>query len=472
MFTVLLLFTGSTITGKLEQLSAACHHLGFYQNVGLSAHYHLSNISSPSVSDLRQAIFTAVATVIRKQGVLFAIPVDEGSPNAYFSRLNSIDLTRSVTFVTRLQSRIHENEDPELDALLQEQHNTNFKSEYGTLPFWRLFIIPDFGSRNAFTASFIFHHAIGDGVAGLIFHKEFQNALNAAPLADLPFDASSTVIPATDDITLLPPLEDLHPLPINEKPTQPVWAGLKEWTGGSIRAPCVTRYRTLYMSPSSSQTLIQVCKKHGLSLTAIFPSIVATELFNVLPHDVEALTCIIPVNLRPWLKEPGNDDSIGTFIDAFKIQLRRSEHMADKENTTLVPSAANGNAKEIVKYLTGNPSPTGEPYTAVAIFKTIPDVAAVFNSTLGNPRDAAVEVSNLGAFTGSAIVGQDAHWKLGRVTFSRSSVVSGSAVTMSVVTGGDGALSVGFSWQEDVVDDGVIDKLIRGVRQRLGSPTV
>jgi hypothetical protein len=166
------------------------------------------------VSDLRQVIFTAVATVIRKQSVLFTIPVDEGSPNAYFARLNSIDITRSVTLVTRSQSRLNENEYGELDALLQDYHNTSFRSEYGTLPSWRLLIIPDFGSRNAFTASFIFHDAIGDGE--LIFHKEFQTALNAAPLADLPFDASSTVIPTPDSITLLP-LEDLnhvhHPLP-------------------------------------------------------------------------------------------------------------------------------------------------------------------------------------------------------------------------------------------------------------------
>jgi hypothetical protein len=63
-----------------------------------------------------------------------------------------------------------------------------------------------------------------------------------------------------------------------------------------------------------------------------------------------------------------------------------------------------------MEYLTGNPSQTGEPYTAVAIFKIIPDVALVFNSTLGHSRDAVMEVSNLEAFAGPAIAGVDAHW--------------------------------------------------------------
>lgn len=459
----------SSDTGKLEQLSAACHHLGFYHNVGLSAHYRLSSTLSASTVNLNSLILKTVARVILKHGILFAIPVDEDSPNAYFARLDSIDLARSVTFMTRSQSRPSGNEDAELDALLQAQHNTNFKSEYGSLPFWRLIITYDSDLREAFTASFIFHHAIGDGAAGLIFHKEFRNALNIVVLSDLKCGPDSTVVYAPIDIKLLPPIEYLHPLPMNDTPAQPAPHGIKGWTGGLIRAPCVTHYRTLYVSPTVSQTFIQQCKKRGLSVTAAIPSIIAKEFFDVLSGDVDALTCIIPVNLRPWLNLSDSGNAIGTFIDAFKVLLRRSDHVINEDNTPRVPLGASGTSKEIARYLTGNLSPTGEPYTAIAVFKTIPDVAVVFNSTLGKPRDAAFEVSNLGAFTGSAAAGEDTPWQLGRTIFSRSSVVSGAAVTMSLVSGGDGGLNMGFSWQEGVVDDDVVDKLMQGVRRHFES---
>lgn len=433
--------------------------------MGLSAHYHLSD--SSSVSDVRSLIYAALTDVIRKHSILSAIPVDEDSPDAYFARLPSIDLTRSVFFITRSQPATVGGEDPELDAILQEQHNTNFKSEYGTLPFWRLLVLQDPGVEKDFTASFIFHHSIGDGVAGLIFHKEFHTALETASSSSVSRGPSTTEVATPNDITLLPPLEELHPLPINENPANPPTVGLKEWTGNPIRAPCITHYRSLYLSPSSSKAFVQECKKNSLSLTAVLPSVIAAVLFNILPPTVEALTCIVPVNLRPWLKLPRSvaDDAIGTFIDAFKVQLRRTDHSIDDQNPTLVLPAAWETSKEITKYLTGNLSPSGEPYTAVAIFKSIPDVSIVFNSTLGKDRDAAFEVSNLGAFAGSAKSGANFQWQVGRATFSRSSVVSGSAVTMSIVSGGDGGLTIGFSWQEGVVENAVVDRLVGGVRQ-------
>jgi hypothetical protein len=121
-------------------------------------------------------------------------------------------------------------------------------------------------------------------------------------------------------------------------------------------------------------------------------------------------------------------------------------------------------------YAHGNLSPSGEPYTEVAIFRNIPDLSVVFQSLIGSERAAAYEVSNLGIFSGSrkADAGYTlGSWEVGRVTFSRSTVVSGCAVTMSVVTGGDGGMTIGFSWQQGVVEDDLVERLIRGVATEL-----
>lgn len=70
----------------------------------------------------------------------------------------------------------------------------------------------------------------------------------------------------------------------------------------------------------------------------------------------------------------------------------------------------------------GNVSPSGEPYTSVAVFKTIPDVSVVFNSMLGKPRDAAFEVINVGLFSPATTpqAAEDAHWQVEKVLLSRS----------------------------------------------------
>ena len=88
------------------------------------------------------------------------------------------------------------------------------------------------------------------------------------------------------------------------------------------------------------------------------------------------------------------------------------------------------------------------------------DMREFFLSRVGTERGTSFDVSNLGGIRGKNI--GERTWKMGRVLFSRSAFVSGSAVAVGVVSGPDECLSLGFSWQEGIVSDRVIDELIRG----------
>ncbi|RHZ54873.1 putative alcochol-O-acetyl transferase crmB [Aspergillus thermomutatus] len=457
--------------GKLEQVSASCHHLGFFNNVGLSAHYRLSRSSSPAVSDLRGLIHAAAGDLVRQHPILFAIPVNEGTPNPHFASLPSIDLNRSITFLERRQplAGAAEGEDKELDAILEDQHNTDFKSEYGTLPFWRLIILQSPGLGNEFTASFIYHHAIGDGVSGLALHNAFRNALDAASSSCLPDGKTENIIVSDANAPVLPPLEELHLLPLNPTPPPPATTNLKEWTGNSIHGPCKSHWASFYLSPSASKAFVQECKERNLSVTSTLSSVVATVLFGNLPSTVEALTCIIPVNLRPWLKLPHEvaNVAIGSYFDATRARLTCPDQISRDLSLADVWSGAQQVSKSINDYLS-NVSPSGEPYTSVAIFKTIPDVSLILNSMLGKPRDAAFEVTNVGVFSPAVAAKTEENaslWQVGKVLLSRSSAVTGAAVTVTVATGGDGIMALGFSWQEGVLEDGFVDIVKQGVRK-------
>lgn len=104
-------------------------------------------------------MYAALAGIIRKHPILSAISADEESPNAYFVHFHSIDLQRSVFFIESCQPLVvaDRGEDRELDVILQDQHYTNFKSDYGTLPFWYMLDVTAPDVQNQFTASFIFH---------------------------------------------------------------------------------------------------------------------------------------------------------------------------------------------------------------------------------------------------------------------------------------------------------------------------
>ena len=163
--------------------------------------------------------------MINRHPILSAIPIDEDSAHPYFARLPSINLEEAVTFLIRRDPLQGKNEaDIELDALLQNQHNLSFKARYGEMPFWRLIILmnprPMTGSGVEFTASFMFHHALGDGGSGMIFHKHFLSALlsNSPPLTITTIPSPNSQSHPTSSSCTQP----LYPLDSYPRPRRPL----------------------------------------------------------------------------------------------------------------------------------------------------------------------------------------------------------------------------------------------------------
>lgn len=102
----------------------------------------------------------------------------------------------------------------------------------------------------------------------------------------------------------------------------------------------------------------------------------------------------------------------------------------------------------------------------VARFKNIPDISSIFRSKIGQARDSAFEVSNLGVYKPDT-AGEG--WNVSKVIFSRSAFASGSAIAVSVVSGGDGTMGLGFTWQEGVVKEEVAERVIDEMKKALMS---
>ncbi|KAH9203357.1 hypothetical protein DL95DRAFT_419105 [Leptodontidium sp. 2 PMI_412] len=122
----------------------------------------------------------------------------------------------------------------------------------------------------------------------------------------------------------------------------------------------------------------------------------------------------------------------------------------------------------------------------------LPDIDAFCRARIGKPRGKSFELSSLGVFdlngkkeveavvddshghgdvngNGNETVnenengrasGKKENWSLGRMIFSQSSHAPCSPITLSVVTGGDGACVLGFTWQEGVVFQDMMDQLM------------
>ncbi|KAF4454198.1 hypothetical protein F53441_3198 [Fusarium austroafricanum] len=433
--------------GKLEELSAVAHEIDFFTNTGLSARY-TSSQPSPDFN-IERTVYVALSQVLGQNPVLFAVPVISNNEETYWGRLPSIDLKTVVSFVERSQPwSIGDQTDEELDTLLENEHNINFKDQYGILPVWRLIILQDHNSNHGFTACFIAHHSMTDGTGLQIFHDSFQRALCdlSSALTELKDDR---VILSNDD-PIAPSLEELHPLPLPTTSLKSDDACLTEWRGNPIGLPCKTRYKSLSLAPKLMESFVQDCKKHKVAPTAALPSLVARLLYDNLPSTTESLTCNLPVSLRSDLPPKLVEGVLGNYIDAFKVQLLRSDLDPASDDSSASTLGIWKHAKKIqreTRRYFANSSPSGELYANVAVLKLIPDIGAALAGSIGSPRGESFEVSNLGTFPQPKNLkgGINPSWRRGKVLLSRwasgltvaNRLSENSAVSVLVIEAGE-----------------------------------
>jgi hypothetical protein len=372
-----------------------------------------------------------------------------------------------VTFVQRRRPYTsYGGRDIELDSLLETPHNEPFENTANDAPFWRLMILTprDPGGDHTFTASFIFHHAICDGTSGLTFHKDFLAALNTAPK----LLKSPIIKPPTTP--LLPPLEKLHPFPVSCKKLlsaffvskfQRIPRGI--WAGGPVNNKSARRFQSLTLTPHRSSRFFRLCKEKRTTVQATLQTLVATCLFQVLPDKFTRLKCLVPVSLKRWFgKEQIGEDVMGVYLsgpeDAYSRACLPTDNFSWDE--------ARRSRETVAQYLENKGRDD-----VVGLFRYIGVFERFCWSKVGRARDESFEVSNIGKFKPREVVtaeGDGLEWKMGRVVFSQSAGTLHAAVCISVVTGADGGLTLGFAWQERVVQKDVIEGLIAAVEKMIG----
>jgi hypothetical protein len=441
------------------------HHVDFFTNTGLSAYYAPTQ-PLPDF-DLEEIVYSALSQVVDQHPALFAIPVVVEKEGPHWGRLTSIDLEKVVSFVERSQpSFTSDQADDELDSLLERQHNTSFKAGYGILPVWRLVILKDHGLGKGFTASFIAHHSMTDGTGLQIFHDSFQKSLCDITSSSTGQRLDRVVF--SNDAPIAPALEELHPLPIPTNPPASNAAELNEWKGTPITLPCNTRYKSLSLPSNTMERFVQDCKKHRMAPTAALPSLVARLLYDNLPLTAEALTCNLPVSLRSDLPPKLVEGVMGNFIDAFKIQLLRSDLDQISDDSSTGTLGIWNHAKKIQqatrKYF-ANASPSGELYANVAALKLIPDIGAALIGSIGHPRGESFEVSNLGTFSQAKNAKGCAKpsWHRGKVLLSRCAYAGGAPLVICVLNNEE-YVGFGFTWQDGSIDETIVKAVIDGIK--------
>jgi hypothetical protein len=455
--------------GRLETYSTARHHLGYYNSVGLTATY---TASASNPHSLKELIYAALEQVITKHQILSAVVLneDKSHPDVYFVRLPSIDLRRCVEFSRRKNPEPGDGEsDSELEQLLTEHHDRNFKDDIGS-PLWRFAVLTSSNDDSTFTAAWIFHHALADGSSALLFHETFLSALNAhRPGLDVnPIIESSTR-------PLPPPFEETHAMPISWSfflttiakmvlPSSFDQRPAKLWTGkpipSTIPTPPRVSFRTLVFSTETTQHLVQISRREGVSVTATLECLIAASLFELLASEqYNHIAVMGPISARRMLAGVQDDQMVNALT-----QWNYTHH----RETAGVFSWTEAHAVKSTILATVAQSGHDNP---IALLKYVSSVHGYLEAHRGKERTQSFELSNIGVYQSKEEQGRG--WRIGRMTFSQCANPTGPAFGVNVVTGGDGNMTGNFCWRADNVEEYLVEKVVeglgRGVAALLGS---
>jgi hypothetical protein len=422
-------------------------------------------------SSLQNIIFTALRQVIAKHSILSAIPLSEdlSYPGPYFARLPSIDLRTCVTFLSRKFAPPGEGEtDAELDDLLSSQHSRNFKDEVGTKPFWRLTILTT-SFPQQFTAVWVVHHALGDGISGLVFHHTFLSALQSTIISE---EVDPVMLSPKD--ALLPPLEDIHPLPLSlgflmkgqwNEWFPPSLAGL--WTGSVVKAPSFTpaktHIKTVVFSKKQTSELVALSRKNNTTITAVLEVVVASALLANLGPEFGVVQGGGPISLRSDIKSLNVDFDIDQAMGVYVSQYgyTHSRLLSLSPVTPALASFSWDEARIVRQTIVQEVAKKGSD-SMVGLLRWVSDLQSFFTKRIGLPRGDSFEVSNVGVFKAGDVEEKEG-WNIGRAVFSQCGAIVGVAFGASVVTGGDGCIVMAFSWSDAVVGDGFMRSVIEDV---------
>jgi len=416
-------------------------------SVGMTARYELQPEFRANIENV---VFGAVTQLVNTHPAMGLSIIDEASRTPSWTRLRQIDLRQVVTFTAGVN-------DSEVAATIEAAHQKSFQN-LDSLPLWRLIVLsPPKGDDYSITVGFFVHHAICDGRSGVAFQVAFLKALQSSTLLSKRFP---TVI-QVPKLPLLPSLEEMHQLPLSayfiaSQIIKSILPGGKDdlcWTGGLIRLePNTTSLRTLFLRFEIVDTLSQLCRSHGVTITALLTVVIARVLARNFP-TYERFTSTTAMSFRRFTGTPS--DAMVLSVSSFGHRFSKTRRNGYLECGVKLKWDTVKACNQEIK--TATASPKNSQVGLLKFLKFLNDYGGWLRGHVGHKRDHSFEVSNVGIVDGG-IEGEKPRIKT--LLFSQSRNVTGAALVFSVASVKGSDIGISLTWQEGVVDRETAERVL------------
>ncbi|SPO03988.1 uncharacterized protein DNG_06671 [Cephalotrichum gorgonifer] len=469
--------------GKLEQYSTARHALGLNRCVSIAGQYE-----APRPLD-RQTwekwILTALASVVEREPFLRVGIVDEDSPQPCFVHVPRIDLETQVVWHSAAPCESDDEYQTQLARVLESGHDTLWP-DIETRPPWKVTIVDrsDGGSSETSRLDIVYswHHGIGDGLSGKLFHEFFLSALRENDVPSGHAALESPVLHFQEAPVLPPPQEEAVNFTLSwwfiaktiwgeicpsflAPKVEPAWAGEPIDIHGHFKS----NVGLLFVDGKAIDGVLAVCRMHGTTLTGLVHALTVLSLARQLPSE-KSFKSGTPMSLRPYVSVPDFNPSksmsvlVAPFEHSFlpetvgEIQslLLRSEGGATalEEKLWEIAVGVKADLKRGAEQLPAD--------NVMGMIHWVTDWREKFRKMDGKPTEATFEVSNVGVIAGD---GDGGEVKITRLVFSQAKI-TGTAFNVNIAgCNGSGGVAITLTWMDGIIED----KVVKGIKNDLGT---
>lgn len=446
----------SSPTGMLERFHITRRELGLDACVIVCATYSSaagSKLDGPTVlRALKKVVLDHAALCVRIDIRPAEVP--------RFVRLPTIDLKNIVAFT--------EVSEQPLEELIRDQGARAFDTK-SELPLWRLLV------QAEETVIFVYHHAIGDGLSGIAFHRAFRTALNEVSEGDGPLD---TVVSTQPGMSLVPPVEQLVDVTVSwKKFLQTIYdtfapmrwkSAYVTWTGNPIATVpnLKANVRLRKIDADTANALLSLCREHECTFTTflhtlgilVLSHLITQRYPQVFGKEHTRFAVSIPVSARRFTGV--SDLSIAEQISGYStnpcIDRFIEKYPPTRETFPWTTSA------KLRKSIQHDLKDTLQLIGIMGYMATLGIWEKYLLGQLGQKRGHTLELSNVGAMPreNSDEAARAAKWEADDVYFAQNNVVLGPAIAITVAGSPSGSIQIGYTWGSEVVDDALVESFI------------
>lgn len=454
-----------------ERFSTARHNLGYYRCVAITARYYRED---PNPGDLLTAVENALAKVILRHPPLCCGIINEDKNDPAFVRLESIDVSKCLNYRV-LESSTPEKYEKSLIEIVEHQHGQLWPDLH-CRPGWKLIVVQDKKMRKVFDAVFAFHHAVADGLSGMVFHRSFMEALNGSAAVTL----VDHILRIPDSIKLLPPMEEMIDFKISWRYLlSTIWNQLLKpkwlfpdpsppWAAAICSPTNVQNYRShaklISIPENHVTTILGACREQNTTLTGLLHGLAVTSLASRVP-DATSFTAVTPFSTR----------YLSGISSTEEMAVQYGGHISKQTPDIISAVRAFSDPAQIIEQVWKIAKNFKVEMAAETtkmpndnLVGMIPYVSSIHNmylSKMGKPRDNAYEVSNVGSLKNED---EEAQWKVGRVVFTQSGNATGAAFAFNVASVVGGPLTISVTWLEGDVEEKLVGDVLEDVQYALG----